>query len=378
VVRGVNWLGDAVMSTPALMRLREAHPQARITLLTASKLAELFRGHPAVDEIIAFTPDEGLWTVGRRLRQGQFDLGLILPNSPRAALELWLGRVPRRIGLARPWRTVFLTDAVPAPPDSVPMARRSRHEIRVRRANPDRYPREVPPIRAHHVHHYLHLAAAAGASIEPKAPFLPVSESEGNAVRGRFGLEGSRWFGLNPGAEYGSAKRWPAERFAAVAVAAQRRWRCRWVILGGAGDVALAEEIAGRIERASREDRGGATAFAPRVLAGQTSLRELCAVLKLCRVVLTNDTGPMHLAAAVGTPVVVPFGSTSPELTGPGMPGDSRHVCIRAEVACAPCFLRRCPVDFGCMLGIEVEAVLDGLARILPMSGLRGSEAGRD
>jgi heptosyltransferase-2 len=211
------------------------------------------------------------------------------------------------------------------------------------------------------------LAAAAGASAEVLAPFLPVTEAELGAVRARFGLDDRRWFGLNPGAEYGPAKRWPADRFAAVAVAAQKRWRCRWVIVGGVGDLALADEIAGQIVRGNRATSGQAPPADPLVLAGRTSLRELCAILKLCQVVLTNDTGPMHLAAAVGTPVVVPFGSTSPELTGPGLPGDSRHACLRVEVPCAPCFRRTCPIDFRCMLGIETTAVLQELAAILDL-----------
>ena len=90
-------------------------------------------------------------------------------------------------------------------------------------------------------------------------------------------------------------------------------------------------------------------------LAGKTSLRELMALLKLCRVLLTNDTGPMHVAAALSTPVVVPFGSTSPELTGPGPPGDTRHQLIKSDVPCSPCFLRACPIDFRCLNGISVE-----------------------
>jgi len=365
VVRGVNWLGDAVMSTPALLRLREAYPQARITLLTAAKLAELFRGHPAFDEITTFTPVDRVWSIARRLRHARFDLGLILPNSPRSAIELWLGRVQRRIGLAAPLRNLFLTDAVPALPEFTPMVKLSARDIRACVASPSRQGRFVPPARAHHVHHYLHLAAAAGASAKPLAPFLPVTEAELDATRARFGLDDRRWFGLNPGAEYGPAKRWPADRFAAVAVAAQQRWRCRWVILGGTGDVAVADEIAGQIVRGNRETSGHAPPADPLVLAGRTSLRELCAILKLCQVVLTNDTGPMHLAAAVGTPVVVPFGSTSPELTGPGLPGDSRHACLRVEVPCAPCFRRTCPIDFRCMLGIDATAILENLARIV-------------
>ena len=98
-------------------------------------------------------------------------------------------------------------------------------------------------------------------------------------------------------------------------------------------------------------------------LAGRTSLRELMALLKLCRVVLTNDSGPMHVAAALGTPVVVPFGSTSPAFTGPGLPGEARHRLLQADAACSPCFRRNCPIDFRCMTGISVESVIAAVCR---------------
>jgi heptosyltransferase II len=362
LVRGVNWLGDAVMSTPALLRLREAHPRARITLLTPAKLADLFQAHPAVDAVLALAPGESLWSIARRLRRMKFELGLILTNSPRSALELWLGQVPRRIGIARGFRNLLLTAAVPPLPETTPMIKRSPRDIRSRVSNPSGYERFSPPARAHQVYHYLHLAAAVGASPEPVPPFITVSEAQMDSARAQFGLVGSRWFGLNPGAEYGPAKRWPAERFAAVAVAAQRRWNCRWAILGGPGDVADAEAIARQIVRDLAPAPASAPKCSPLVLAGRTSLRELCAVLKVCEVVLTNDTGPMHLAAAVGAPVVVPFGSTSPELTGPGLPGDTRHALLRVHAPCAPCFRRHCPIDFRCMLEIDTEQVLAALA----------------
>jgi heptosyltransferase-2 len=106
-------------------------------------------------------------------------------------------------------------------------------------------------------------------------------------------------------------------------------------------------------------------------LAGQTTLREMCAALKMCAVVLTNDSGPMHVAAAVGTPVVALFGSTSPELTGPGLPGDARHRLLKGNAACAPCFRRECPIDFRCMQGISVEGVVEAVLRSLQQQGRR-------
>jgi heptosyltransferase-2 len=160
--------------------------------------------------------------------------------------------------------------------------------------------------------------------------------------------------GLNPGAEYGPAKRWPAERFAAVARAVSRKHgNCAWLAFGGAGDWQLCGDIA----RLAGEGVMN--------LAGKTSLRQLMALLKLCRVVLTNDSGPMHVAAALGTPVVVPFGSTSPELTGPGLPGDPRHRLLKSTAPCSPCFRRLCPIDFRCMTGITPDHVTASLLQLL-------------
>ena len=160
--------------------------------------------------------------------------------------------------------------------------------------------------------------------------------------------------GLNPGAEYGPAKRWPAGSFAAVTHEVSRRMPdCLWLAFGGPGDRALCDDIA--------------RLAGDRVLnlAGRTSLRELMALLKLCRVVLTNDSGPMHVAAALGTPVVVPFGSTSPALTGPGLPGDPSHQLLTAAVPCSPCFRRTCPIDFRCMTGIGPERVVEAVCRAI-------------
>src|SRR5579859_6005329 len=129
LVRGVNWLGDAVMTTPALQRLREAQPDAHILLLTHAKLRDLWRDHPAINEVITFDDTESAWTLGRRLRTGKFDIGLAFPNSHRAAFEFWLARIPQRIGVAQPWRNWLLTKSVPPRPGAVEMHKRSADEI---------------------------------------------------------------------------------------------------------------------------------------------------------------------------------------------------------------------------------------------------------
>jgi heptosyltransferase-2 len=390
LVRGVNWLGDAVMTTPALLRLREHFPGSLIALLTPEKLRGLWLHHPAVDEIVTFTADESVWQVAKKiqvvmwpdaadkaasagtvksaerarpLQRGGFDLALIFPNSPRSALESWCARIPKRIGYTRPWRNFFLTTTVPSRPGAGHMRKRSVNEIKnLTSANPSRFTPHVSDTYAsenHQIYDYLHLVAALGANPEPLPTQLVVTPGEIKFAAQKFNLASQFTndrpiFGLNPGAEYGPAKRWPAERFIAAAREIQKRTNCFWVVLGGKGDVALANEIQSAIAE------GRPTAIN---LAGKTSLRELCAVIKLCRVLLTNDTGPMHIATALGTPVVVPFGSTSPELTGPILSPGTRHQLLKSDAPCSPCFLRECPIDFRCMKGITVERVVEAVLK---------------
>ncbi|MGB8370815.1 MAG: lipopolysaccharide heptosyltransferase II [Verrucomicrobiia bacterium] len=413
LVRGTNWLGDAVMTTPALLRLREHFPEADITLLTPEKLADLWRHHPSIDSVITFAAGEGPLSVALKLhplnlkrfdelpevvpgdtlaralarvfvrvantlsasasngRLG-FDLALVLPNSPRSALEVWLARIPQRIGYARPWRNWFLTQTVASRPGAVKMQKRSVGEINSLISgtgfqpvnHPNTGQRPVPPLNAHQIHEYLHLVAALGANPEPLPPTLFVTPEEIEAVKKKFGLSEIKrpLFGLNPGAEYGPAKRWPVEKFIAAAREIQNQTNCTWLTFGGETDAASqrAADILSA-EQNFRQDAGSTFLN----LAGKTSLRELMALLKVCRVLLTNDSGPMHVAAALGTPVVVPFGSTSPELTGPGLPGDPQHRLLKSDAPCSPCFLRECPIDFRCLNGISVERVVEAVLSLV-------------
>jgi heptosyltransferase-2 len=355
LVRGVNWLGDAIMTLPAMQRLREARPKARITLLTSQKLEGLWAGQPVIDNVLAFAPSETVWQMGRRLRAEQFDIAMAFPNSARSALELWLARIPRRIGFARGWRGMFLTEARPERPGAFPMRKRTDAEVRAALAAG----REAPPIpsSAHHIHDYLYLTSCLGASTEPMAPSLFVPPLLIEAAATKFRVDpGGLWLGLNPGAEYGPAKRWPAERWIEAAVALRAKTNCRWLIFGGAGDVALAERIAREIQAA------GAGSVIN--LAGQTTLPESAALLTRCRVVITNDTGPMHLASAVGAPVVALFGSTAPELTGPIFSGNAK--ILRVPPPCAPCFRRECPIDLRCLTAVTVAQVEEAVTQMLP------------
>ena len=361
VVRGVNWLGDAVMTTPALRRLRERFPKAHITLISPAKLGGLWKGHPDVDELMTFERGDGLWSVSRRIRSGRFDIAVLFPNSPRSALECLLAGVPRRVGRRWPWRSWMLTDPIPLPRHAVPMRKRPVEEIRSRVASATAVRDPDPDLQAHQMHHYLDLVAALGADASPLPPRLAVTGAEVEAVRQKHGFRpGSSWLGVNAGAEYGPAKRWPAERFAAVADAIRKEFDCGIAIFGGLGDVALAAELAEQLQTA---------APTLRILAGKTSLRELLAALRCCRVLLTNDTGPMHVAAALSVPVVVPFGSTSPILTGPGLPGDPRHRLIRSTAPCAPCFLRTCPIDLRCLRDISVDQIVAEVRRAWTSAG---------
>lgn len=370
LVRGVNWLGDAVMTTPALQRLREALPGTRITLLTHEKLEALWQGHPSLDAVVPFNPGERPWSIARRLRGEKYDAALVLPNSPRAGLEVWLAGIPQRMGYARPWRNWLLTRAVAPRPGYCRMRKRSTVEInrllRLHTDAPEPGMANTQSPAAHQIHEYLHLAAVLGANPVPLSPRLEISAAEiqqaesmlfsllrqqqKEPVPGRLTI----FLGLNPGAQYGPAKCWPAESFAAVARAVSGRVEnCQWLALGSAADASLCSGIA--------QTAGGGVVN----LAGKTSLRELMAVLKVCRALLTNDSGSMHVAAALGTPVVVPFGSTASELTGPGLPGDPRHRLLHGGAPCSPCFRRTCPIDLRCMTSITPSRVIESVLQVL-------------
>jgi heptosyltransferase-2 len=357
LVRSPNWLGDAVMTTPALLRLREKFPAAHTAILTPEKLADLWKNHPAIDEIISFAQDENIFSVAKKIRAEKFDLALVLPNSPRTAIEVFLAGIPQRIGYARPWRNFFLTEKV-LPRAATKMHKRSVAEIKmlVAQNSEFRIQNSEIPKSAHQIHDYLNLVAAPGANPEPLPPKLFVTPEEIETARKKFSLEqiSQPVFGLNPGAEYGPAKRWPVEKFISTAKEIQQQTHCAWILFGSKNDL----EITSQIESAIRNSQSPIFN-----LAGKTSLRELMALLKLCRVFLTNDTGPMHVAAALEIPVVAIFGSTSPELTGPIFSPTSK--ILKHDVACSPCFRRECPIDFRCMNGIEIEKAVEAVLKII-------------
>jgi heptosyltransferase-2 len=249
------------------------------------------------------------------------------------------------------------------------MRKRSVAEIQQLTAAPAASQASASPHAANHsvhqVYDYLHLVGALGACAEIVPPLLCVSAQEMDHVRQKYFVgghaaltkPGAVIIGLNPGAEYGPAKRWPVERYVEIAIGLRRSYpQAGLVVFGGKSELETGERIV------SAAGVNGIN------LAGKTSLRELMALLKASTVLITNDTGPMHVAAALGTPVVGIYGSTSPELTAPGKPGQFPGRVVRSNVPCAPCFRRECPIDFRCMDQITSNQVLTAVRAVMAAS----------
>lgn len=312
LIRSSNWLGDAVMSSPAVRAIAAGRPDARVTVLTRDKLADFWRTVPGVADVIAVPSDAGVFKVASRIR-GRFDVAIIFPNSSRTGLEAWLGGIRRRVGYLGENRKWTLNQIV-------------------RPAKKRMWPQ-------HQAYHYLRMADSVGAARgELTIPPAPIPE-------------GPLRIGICPGAEYGPAKRWYPNRFRRVMEAiAQKHPDATFVILGTAADAPVANDILQSFD-GKVED-----------LVGRTTLAQLLDELRRLRTLVTNDTGTMHLAASLGVPVVALFGSTEPLLTGPL--GD-HHIVIRHQVECSPCYQRNCPLDFRCMEAITTEEVTAAVETIL-------------
>ena len=309
-----NWIGDALMAQPLLARLREKRPDLRVDLLAPEWVAPVARRMPEVDEVIATPFRHGAlnlrrrWQLGRRLRERRYRQAIVLPNSWKAALVPFFADIPLRSGYVGESRYGLLN-------------------LLYRRG--DRAMRE----------HYARLSEAPGT--EPAAPLpqprLRVDAAQAAATRARFGLERA-YVVLCPGAEYGPAKRWPY--FAELAA----RLKQPVVLLGSQNDVPAAGGIAGRN------------------LVGRTTLDEAIDIIAGAELVVSNDSGLMHIAAALGRPLIALFGSSSPEKTPP-QPGRSRVLWLKPE--CSPCYERECPLGhFRCMRELNVDTVLAAAAEL--------------
>lgn len=340
VVRGPNWLGDAVMCEPALSQVRRLFPQAEITLLVKPAIADLLAQHPAVNRTLVYDDRgrhaglTGKWTLAGQLRRHRFDLAVLFQNAFEAALISFFAGIPRRFGYATDGRGLLLTDPVTVP---------SRDS------------------RRHQVEYYWDLLKALGVQGTPPAPRLFVTAEESAAIGRRLADAGigasDLVIGLNPGSTYGQAKRWLPDRYAEVVNRIAQEGAARsgaavgLVILGAKGEEALGQAIARLVT------------IRTVVCSGRTTVRELLALVKRCQLFLTNDTGPMHVAAAFKVPLVAVFGPTDWQTTSPF---SVEAKLVRQPVSCAPCLLRECPIDHRCMTGVTVEQVSDA-ARQLPL-----------
>ena len=345
LVRGPNWIGDAVMCEPALSAVRGLFPEAEVTLLVKPTIAELLAHHPAVDHALVYEDRRkhaglaGKWALADELRRRRFDLAILFQNAFEAALISFLAGIARRYGYATDGRGWLLTDPIERGPKTV---------------------------RKHQVQYYLDLLRPLGADGAAAAPRLFLSEQEERAMTTKLAERGvgagDLVIGLNPGSTYGGAKRWLPDRFAETVqrVADDQRRTGRQVhvvIVGAKGEEALARSIAERLRLSAI------------VLAGQTTVRELMAVTKRCDLFFTNDTGPMHIAAAFGVPVVAVFGPTDHRTTSPV---GERHAIVRQPVDCAPCLLRECPIDHRCMTRVTVDEVHAAAGELLERQKAEG------
>jgi len=323
LIRSSNWLGDAVMSVPAVRAIKNGRPDTHITVAAPAKIASMWKLVSEVDAIIPLTGNSLVAAARSLRRQSSFDAAILFPNSLRVALESWLSGIPRRVGYRGHSRSWLLNQIIPEPRRPGPLEHQSSR--------------------------YLHIARDCGAetsNIEHRTPNIATA-----SIHQRSPIDDSPIrIGLSPGAEYGPAKRWLPERFAEAAAAVTARSPVQWILFGKKNDAPIGEQIT--------------TALGDSCVnrIGQTTLEQLIDELRQCRLLLTNDTGTMHLAALLGVPTVAIFGSTEPRLTGPL--GD-RHIVLRHHVECSPCFLRKCPIDFRCMKAVSVQEVADAVMSIL-------------
>jgi heptosyltransferase-2 len=334
------------MCEPALRGLRSLFPDAQIALLVKPGVADLFAGHPALTRVLTYDTNgrhaglSGKWALAGQLRRQDFDLALLFQNAFEAAFLAFLAGVPQRYGYATDARSLLLTDPVAAP---------DRRTL------------------VHQVRYYWDLLRPLGLTGDPSAPELVVFPEEEQALAGRFSQGGvaptDAVVGINPGSTYGGAKRWLPERFAEVTdrlchtIRQSRGQEVSVVIFGAKGEERLGQEIAANLSSKSL------------VLSGATTIRELMAAVKRCEVLVTNDTGPMHIASAFQVPVVAIFGPTDWRTTSPF---GSAHVIVRQPVDCAPCLLRECPIDHRCMTRVTVEQVYDEAVKQIGGQGARG------
>ena len=338
VVRAPNWLGDIVMAMPAIAAVRAAHPTAHLAVASPAAFADLCAAIPGVDGVVPL-PGSGIRAIGAHveaLKAGAFDLAILLTNSFATALAASRAGIAERWGYRRDLRGRLLTRAVPP--------------------RPGRKGSAATPAGPHHSAYYLRLVTslgmppveATGPGVAVRAPAPAVERAATLLAESGVGAA-TRLVGFAPGAAYGSAKRWPPERVAA-AIAGVTGRGARAVLVGAASDREIARAIQSALDPAAR--------VAVVDLVGRTDLATLMAVLARCATVVANDSGAMHVASAVGRPVVAIFGPTDERATAPMGP----HTLVRHDVWCRPCLLRACPIDHRCLRRIDAADVVEAVA----------------
>jgi heptosyltransferase-2 len=308
LIRATNWVGDAVMCLPALQVIRERYPKAHIAVLAKPWVADLYRRENFADEVIQY--DRSRWAVARILRRRKFDCAILLQNAFDAALIVWLARIPVRIGYNRDGRRPLLTRVIAVPK-----------------------PGEIP---RHQRFYYLELLRRAGI-----VDSVPSSDAIRLEAAGR--KQARRMIGVSPGAAYGTAKQWLPERFAEAAARLAEVRGAEVALFGSASERELCEQVA-KLLNGHRVTN----------YAGKTTLGEFIDLASQCELFLTNDSGAMHIASALGVPTVAIFGATDEVATGPT--GPLARV-VREPVDCSPCLLRECPIDHRCMTRVSAERV---------------------
>ena len=333
LIRATNWIGDAVLSLPAIRAVRGRFPEAELCVLARPWVAAVYEGEQAVDRILILHGAPGVRELRAKLRlagelrRERFDLAIVLPNSFESALLLRLAEITRRIGYARDGRSILLTQAVATP--------------------------ETGSISRHQRFYYLELLRRAG--IIDELPLVSDIRFDGVEIARRRGEEllAARGvhlpvIGVSPGAAYGGAKRWLPERFASAAGQVAEKTGATVLVFGSEAEQKLCGEVAAAC--------GGLN------LAGQTTLRQFIDMTAACVAFLSNDSGAMHIAAALGIPSVTVFGPTDETATGPVGPGAR---VLREPVECAPCLKRECPIDHRCMTRVSAEMVAAEALRVI-------------
>jgi heptosyltransferase II len=338
LVRATNWLGDAVMSLPAIRTIRQVFPHAHLAVLARPSVADLYARETAIDLVIPYPAPKGLGArreFAARLRALRFDGAILLPNAFDAALTVWLAGIPERIGYRRDGRGLLLTRAIQAPePGEIPRHERFYYLELLRRAGLiERFP-ESGAIRLDGIAEAREAGAALLGALHLAGPVI----------------------GISPGAAYGDAKRWLPERFAECGRQLASALHAGVLLFGTAAERPLCESVAEPLRRAGIDARN---------LAGETSLREFIDLAAACRLFLTNDSGAMHVTSALDIPTVAVFGATDDTTTGPTGP---LACVVREHAECSPCLLRECPIDHRCMTRVPVARVTAAASLLLGLT----------